>query len=211
MAGRGYKVFVGGLPQDCTDDILTDYFDKFGTITDVVVMKDRDTGRSRGFGFVSFEQIEAVDEIMSMHGDHRIQDKWIDCKRATEEGTKGAPSKGGGGKGGGGSGSKGGASDARPGDWTCHNCGANVFASKDTCFKCGARKPDSGGGAYGGGYGSYNSAPPPSSYGSYNSAPPPSSYGAAPPSYGAYAAYGGGGYGTAPPAYGQGGRGFAPY
>mmetsp|Transcript_104124 Transcript_104124/g.335631 ORF Transcript_104124/g.335631 Transcript_104124/m.335631 type:complete len:166 (+) Transcript_104124:93-590(+) len=53
---------------------------------------------------------------------------------------------GGGGKGGGGGG-KGG--DSRPGDWECKGCGANVFASKDSCFKCGERK--SGGGGGGGG------------------------------------------------------------
>mmetsp|Transcript_40963 Transcript_40963/g.105753 ORF Transcript_40963/g.105753 Transcript_40963/m.105753 type:complete len:215 (-) Transcript_40963:64-708(-) len=51
----------------------------------------------------------------------------------------------GGGKGGG-SGGKGG--DSRPGDWECPGCGANVFASKDACFKCGERKPA---GARGGG------------------------------------------------------------
>ena len=35
----------------------------------------------------------------------------------------------------------------RPGDWTCTNCGANVFASKMNCFKCGMGKPmDSSGG-----------------------------------------------------------------
>merc|ERR1740117_672239 len=34
----------------------------------------------------------------------------------------------------------------KPGDWTCGGCGADVFASKDSCFKCGAAKPGSGGG-----------------------------------------------------------------
>jgi len=55
---------------------------------------------------------------------------------------------GGGGKGGGGGG-KGG--DSRPGDWECKGCGANVFASKDSCFKCGERKRGGGGGGGGGG------------------------------------------------------------
>ena len=35
--------------------------------------------------------------------------------------------------------------DVRPGDWTCLQCGANVFASKSSCFKCGAPKPGAGG------------------------------------------------------------------
>jgi cold shock CspA family protein len=64
----------------------------------------------------------------------------------------GGYSRGGGGdrhgKGGGGKG------DSRPGDWTCPDCGANVFASKDSCFKCGGRK--SGGGGRGGGRDDYD-------------------------------------------------------
>ena len=36
----------------------------------------------------------------------------------------------------------GGGGDARPGDWTCPGCGANVFASKMSCFKCQMPKPE---------------------------------------------------------------------
>mmetsp|Transcript_103683 Transcript_103683/g.278595 ORF Transcript_103683/g.278595 Transcript_103683/m.278595 type:complete len:178 (-) Transcript_103683:482-1015(-) len=61
---------------------------------------------------------------------------------------RGGDSYGGGGKGRG-SGGKGG--DARPGDWECPGCGANVFASKDACFKCGERKRGGGRGGGGGG------------------------------------------------------------
>jgi len=46
----------------------------------------------------------------------------------------GGPPMGGGGGGGGGG-------DVRPGDWTCPGCGANVFASKSTCFKCATPRP----------------------------------------------------------------------
>ena len=38
--------------------------------------------------------------------------------------------------------------DVRPGDWTCGQCGANVFARKRECFRCGALKPDGDGGGY---------------------------------------------------------------
>jgi len=48
-----------------------------------------------------------------------------------------------------------GSQESRPGDWTCPSCGANVFASKSSCFKCGATK--SGGGGYGGGGGGFDS------------------------------------------------------
>ena len=40
----------------------------------------------------------------------------------------------------------GGGGEVRPGDWTCPSCQANVFASKDACFKCGEPKPRGGGG-----------------------------------------------------------------
>ena len=58
---------------------------------------------------------------------------------------RGGRSFGGGGGGGGG--------DVKPGDWTCSSCSANVFASKNACFKCGAPKPGAGGGGGGGSYG----------------------------------------------------------
>eukprot|EP00440_Ansanella_granifera_P072752 gb/GFBE01078952.1/.p1 GENE.gb/GFBE01078952.1/~~gb/GFBE01078952.1/.p1 ORF type:complete len:161 (+),score=40.14 gb/GFBE01078952.1/:1-483(+) len=49
------------------------------------------------------------------------------------------------------SGGGGGGGNSRPGDWECPKCGANVFASKDECFKCGTAKEGGGGGRGGGG------------------------------------------------------------
>lgn len=50
-----YKLFVGGLPFATTDDELNELFATYGTVASAVVVKDRDTGRSKGFGFVEFE------------------------------------------------------------------------------------------------------------------------------------------------------------
>lgn len=50
-----YKVFVGGLPFSTTDEELADLFGAHGTVASAVVIKDRETGRSKGFGFVEFE------------------------------------------------------------------------------------------------------------------------------------------------------------
>jgi hypothetical protein len=47
------KIFVGGLPYHTTDQSLREYFDKFGDIEEAVVITDRQTGKSRGYGFVS--------------------------------------------------------------------------------------------------------------------------------------------------------------
>lgn len=49
------KLFVGGLPWATTSDELKDLFSQHGTITSAVVVTDKMTGRSRGFGFVEFE------------------------------------------------------------------------------------------------------------------------------------------------------------
>lgn len=53
-----YKLFVGGLPFSVTDDELAQTFGQHGTVASAVVIKDRDTGRSKGFGFVEFENDE---------------------------------------------------------------------------------------------------------------------------------------------------------
>ena len=49
------KLFVGGTSWDTTKESLTAYFSNFGKITDSVIMKDKNTGRPRGFGFITFE------------------------------------------------------------------------------------------------------------------------------------------------------------
>lgn len=49
------KLFVGGLPFSTTDDELGAAFTDFGTVTSAKVITDRETGRSRGFGFVEFD------------------------------------------------------------------------------------------------------------------------------------------------------------
>ncbi len=50
-----YKLFVGGLPFATTDDELNDAFSAHGKVASATIIKDRETGRSKGFGFVEFE------------------------------------------------------------------------------------------------------------------------------------------------------------
>ncbi len=50
-----YKLFVGGLPFSTTNDELQTLFAEHGTVASAVVIMDRETGRSKGFGFVEFE------------------------------------------------------------------------------------------------------------------------------------------------------------
>ncbi|KAF0908310.1 hypothetical protein E2562_024724 [Oryza meyeriana var. granulata] len=58
------KVFIGGLRDNITEEEFRTYFESFGTVTDVVVIYDSMTNRSRGFGFVTFDSEEAVRKVM---------------------------------------------------------------------------------------------------------------------------------------------------
>ena len=53
-----YKLFVGGLPFSTTDDELKELFAAHGAVASATVVRDRDSGRSKGFGFVEFESDE---------------------------------------------------------------------------------------------------------------------------------------------------------
>jgi len=81
------KIFVGGLPQDITTDNLKDYFGAYGSVADAVVMVDRRTNRSRGFGFVRFangpQGSAAAQAVLLNFPNHRLQGKWVEVKPAT--------------------------------------------------------------------------------------------------------------------------------
>jgi RNA recognition motif-containing protein len=63
------KLFVGGLSWDTTDAGLRKAFASYGEITEAKVITERDTGRSRGFGFVTFARDEdAKTAVAKMHG-----------------------------------------------------------------------------------------------------------------------------------------------
>ena len=76
------KMFVGGLHPSLTTDSLKNYFSEFGKIEKVIIMKDKLTGRSRGFGFIIFSEKETIDKILFNANCHFIYGKWIECKRA---------------------------------------------------------------------------------------------------------------------------------
>lgn len=63
------KLFVGNLPHAVTDSELKSLFEEFGTVASARVIMDRDTGRSKGFGFVEFGSAsEAESAISGMNG-----------------------------------------------------------------------------------------------------------------------------------------------
>ena len=59
------KLFVGSLSWDTNEEGLRNAFSPHGEVSEAVVISDRDTGRSRGFGFVTFEDDEAADKAIA--------------------------------------------------------------------------------------------------------------------------------------------------
>jgi cold-inducible RNA-binding protein len=59
------KLFVGGLPFSMTDDKLKELFVSYGEISEAVVIKDKFSGRSKGFGFVTFSDDAAAEKAVS--------------------------------------------------------------------------------------------------------------------------------------------------
>ncbi|KAJ8565030.1 hypothetical protein K7X08_001490 [Anisodus acutangulus] len=78
---RTKKIFVGGLASSVTESDFKNYFDQFGTITDVVVMYDHNTQRPRGFGFITYDSEEAVDKVLYKTF-HELNGKRVEVKRA---------------------------------------------------------------------------------------------------------------------------------
>ncbi|MBT9510926.1 MAG: RNA-binding protein [Acidovorax sp.] len=63
------KIYVGNLPYSVTDSILESNFAEFGRVSSAKVMMDRETGRSKGFGFVEMGSAEAAQAAISaLHG-----------------------------------------------------------------------------------------------------------------------------------------------
>ncbi|XP_052178481.1 uncharacterized protein LOC127792144 [Diospyros lotus] len=79
------KIFIGGLAKDATLDQFTKYFGRYGEITDSVIMKDRHTGRPRGFGFITYADPSVVDTVIAET--HVINGKQVEIKRTIPKGS----------------------------------------------------------------------------------------------------------------------------
>jgi len=83
------KLFIGGMSLETTDESLTTYFEKYGNVCDSVVIKDKTSDRSKGFGFVTYQTEEEADACMNDRP-HFLDERQIDVKRAVsrEESSK---------------------------------------------------------------------------------------------------------------------------
>uniref|UniRef100_A0A8D3E8S9 RNA binding motif protein X-linked n=1 Tax=Scophthalmus maximus TaxID=52904 RepID=A0A8D3E8S9_SCOMX len=83
-ADRPGKLFIGGLNTETTEKALDQYFSKYGRIVEVILMKDRETNKSRGFAFVTFESpADAKDAAREMNG-KSLDGKPIKVEQATK-------------------------------------------------------------------------------------------------------------------------------
>ncbi|KAF2485360.1 hypothetical protein BDY17DRAFT_293438 [Neohortaea acidophila] len=90
------KLFIGGLAWHTDDQTLRQKFEEFGQVDEAIVVKDRDTGRSRGFGFVRFAEDSAADSAIAAMNNVEFDGRTIRVDKASERGAGG----GGGGRGG---------------------------------------------------------------------------------------------------------------
>ena len=79
-----YNLFVGGLPFKTTEDELTTMFSEYGKVTSAKIPLDRETNRSRGFGFVEFENDEEGKAAEAGLNGKAIGDQTIQVNKARE-------------------------------------------------------------------------------------------------------------------------------
>ncbi len=98
----GTRLFVGNLSYNTTEQSLRAHFVEGGwEVTDVVIVTERETGRSRGFGFVTFEDAAAADTAMAEMNGTSLDGRTINVNEAQDSKRDGRGGGGGGGGGGG--------------------------------------------------------------------------------------------------------------
>ena len=110
------KLFVGGLPWSTDDQRLREVFEQFGSVTEAVVIHDRATGRSRGFGFVTYENDADADSAIEQMNGADFDGRSLNVNEAQERRGGGGGGRGGFGGGGGRGGGRGGYGGERGGN-----------------------------------------------------------------------------------------------
>jgi cold-inducible RNA-binding protein len=77
-----HKLFVGGLPFSTSEDRLREVFAQAGTVESAVVVTDRGTGRSRGFGFVEMSTSEEADQAVAKLNGQDLDGRQLKVERA---------------------------------------------------------------------------------------------------------------------------------
>ena len=102
------KLYVGNLAFSTTEEELRTMFAQAGTVKSVAIIKDRDTGRSKGFGFVEMETQAEAQNAITMFKETKLADRilTVNLAKPREERGRGGFDRGGGGGGRGGGGNR---------------------------------------------------------------------------------------------------------
>lgn len=76
------KLFVGNIAWSATDDQLRELFGQYGEIEDAVILKDKFSGRSRGFGFVTYVNDADADKAIESLNDYEFEGRQIGVSEA---------------------------------------------------------------------------------------------------------------------------------
>lgn len=90
------KLYVGNFPYTVDEEQLRELFSSYGEIEDLALIKDRDTGRPKGFGFITFASQQSAEKALEMDGKD-LGGRPLKVNMATEKPARGG---GGGGRGG---------------------------------------------------------------------------------------------------------------
>ena len=96
------KLFVANIARECTEEELNEAFSAHGEVVSLKIIKDRDTGQSRGFGFVEMADKESGDKAIQELHDKEVKGSPLVVNEAHEKddrrGGGGGPKRGGGGR-----------------------------------------------------------------------------------------------------------------
>ena len=97
------NIYVGNLSWSMTDDDLSNLFSQYGSVTSAKILKEKNTGRSKGFGFVEMEDDEAAKTAIATLNESEVQGRKliVNESQPRPEGGGGGYKKSGGGYGGG--------------------------------------------------------------------------------------------------------------
>ena len=80
----GNKLYVGNLPYRTNQEELTELFSQYGEVTFVRIITDRESGRSRGFGFVTFENADDAKSAIEKMNDSELEGRRLNVNEARE-------------------------------------------------------------------------------------------------------------------------------
>ncbi len=85
------KIYVGQISFQCTEKDLETLFEQFGSISDIKIISDRETGRSRGFAFIEFDDTQSAEDSLKLH-DSQFQGRKIVVNFARDKDDRRPPS-----------------------------------------------------------------------------------------------------------------------